>query len=209
MSERDLSKSECQKRQDQVKQERNGTTSTIHRCTHRQCDKFTKKVTLDVCEACPLRVPLDKPKPTVQNLEGPTVMEDGSLVYQRMSWLPPPPHPGYIRKSNQLDSDDAWIFIPEGELVGPGSQLHRMLASIGIHPTAGCQCRTRMKAMDDNGPAWCREHIEEIIDWMQEEAKARSLPFLRIIARRMVQRAIRKSEIALAEKAAAKAARAA
>lgn len=29
--------------------------------------------------------------------------------------------------------------------------------------------------MDAHGPAWCREHLETIVDWLMEPARARLL----------------------------------
>jgi len=36
------------------------------------------------------------------------------------------------------------------------------------------------------------DHIEEIVDVMEETAKARSLPFLRVIGRKLVKMAVRR-----------------
>jgi hypothetical protein len=39
-------------------------------------------------------------------------LDDGTLIYPRRGWEPPPPIEGYRRKSNNPRSADAWIFVP-------------------------------------------------------------------------------------------------
>lgn len=67
-------------------------------------------------------------------------------------------------------------------LAGPGTHLHCLLAGWGIRPCAGCGCDDKAAAMDAHGPAWCREHLETIVDWLMEPARARLLlgAFIRI-----------------------------
>jgi hypothetical protein len=45
--------------------------------------------------------------------------------------------------------------------------------------------------MDERGCDWCEKNIEQIIDWLEEEAKRRKLPFARVGGKILVQRAIR------------------
>ena len=47
--------------------------------------------------------------------------------------------------------------------------------------------------MNTNGPDWCEENLGTILDWLNEESKKRNLPFVRTVAKLMVQRAINKS----------------
>jgi hypothetical protein len=42
----------------------------------------------------------------------PTKATDGTLVYPKRGWEPPPVPAGYIRKTTDLKSADAWTFIP-------------------------------------------------------------------------------------------------
>jgi hypothetical protein len=79
---------------------------------------------------------------------------------------------------------------------GPGAELTKLLATVGIHYTAGCKCRDRSKKMDAMGVQWCRDNIDTIVDWMGEEAKKRHLPFMRIAAKLMAKRAIRRAAVA-------------
>lgn len=47
---------------------------------------------------------------------------------------------------------------------GPGSQLHRLLGTLGIHPGTNCACLSLAKRMNDLGVPGCREHRQEIVD---------------------------------------------
>ena len=76
----------------------------------------------------------------------------------------------------------------------PSTHLKNMLASMGIHEAAGCQCKQIARMMDVGGPDWCEENIESIVDKMETEAKRRrSLLFTRGIAKMLIRRAVRKA----------------
>ena len=80
---------------------------------------------------------------------------------------------------------------------GPGTELRKMLASIGIHPRGEkCKCNQHAHEMDRQGPDWCEEHLESILDWLEAEAKTRGLVgllFVRSAARLVVKTAIARS----------------
>lgn len=82
-------------------------------------------------------------------------------------------------------------------VIGPGAELKALLATFGITATPDCQCNRMASQMDAWGPDESERREEEIVDAMQEAAAARSLPFLRVIGRKLVriacQRARRKS----------------
>lgn len=82
---------------------------------------------------------------------------------------------------------------------GPGSILSGMISTMGIKSTPNCSCRRHAIEMNTNGPDWCEENIATILTWLEEEAGKRNLPFVRTVAKMMVQRAISKSR-RLAEK---------
>jgi hypothetical protein len=46
---------------------------------------------------------------------------------------------------------------------GPGTELKKLLAELGIHPIKNCGCESLAAKMNAWGPA-CREHRAEIID---------------------------------------------
>lgn len=81
-------------------------------------------------------------------------------------------------------------------LFGPGTVLADMLKRLGFKESSSCQCRQRQSQMNAWGPDGCRENLETIIGWLVEQAP--SLTPKRLI-RRLVLRAIRKSEKLLAK----------
>ena len=85
---------------------------------------------------------------------------------------------------------------------GPGDFLHdAILRWVGEAPTSKCSCKDRIRRMNDWGPVQCREHLDEIIDWMMGEAKQRgwwryavAVPGSRLFVKRMVIGAINQAE---------------
>lgn len=88
------------------------------------------------------------------------------------------------------DFDDLRERFSLTPLVGPGKELKKLLKLFGIIPEPGCQCNKRAAYMDQMGCQWCRENIETIVDWLQEEAEKRKMLFLRSAAKIIVNRAI-------------------
>lgn len=84
-------------------------------------------------------------------------------------------------------------YVTQKKNGGPGTELSKMLSKIGISEIPGCGCRFKGRIMDVEGADWCDKHIEEILDWLEEEALRRGLPFIRIIARKIVRIAIKRS----------------
>jgi hypothetical protein len=70
---------------------------------------------------------------------------------------------------------------------GPGTELKTLLATFGIVASPTCKCNKMARQMDSWGPDESLAHMEEIVDVMEETAKARKLPFLRAGARQMVR----------------------
>jgi hypothetical protein len=79
---------------------------------------------------------------------------------------------------------------------GPGTELKKMLAKIGITATPTCSCNARAQTMDTNGIQWCKDNTDTIVSWLREEATKRGLPFVDFAGKIIVKRAI-----SLAEKA--------
>ena len=78
---------------------------------------------------------------------------------------------------------------------GPGTHLKNMLGWVGIRAKEkGCGCQSMQKKMDKNGPQWCRDHKEEILDHLAKEAQKRGLPFVRLAAEKLVDLAIQRAE---------------
>ena len=93
-------------------------------------------------------------------------------------------------------------------ICGVGTELHKLLESLGVKPTASCQCAAKRAEWDRNGVAWAREHKAEIVAHVQEAYDAASvLDKLRAGANAMtqglpmtieglVEEAIRRAELA-------------
>lgn len=76
---------------------------------------------------------------------------------------------------------------------GPGTELKKLLAKIGITATPTCSCNARARKMDEmeaKEPGWCESHLDEIVGWLREEATKRKLPFVDVAGRVLVRRAI-------------------
>jgi len=76
---------------------------------------------------------------------------------------------------------------------GPGSILTGMIKTLGISSSSTCSCRRHALEMNDKGPDWCEENMETILSWLRDEAKKRGLPFIDMVGKAMVQRAINRS----------------
>jgi hypothetical protein len=65
----------------------------------------------------PKQKPKQKPKPhtevTAMTISRPRIMRDGSLIYPKKGWEPPPVPDGFTRKTTNLRSSDAWVFLPK------------------------------------------------------------------------------------------------
>lgn len=81
----------------------------------------------------------------------------------------------------------------ESDPDGPGAILAGMISAMGIKSTPNCSCKKHALEMNVNGPDWCEENLGTVLDWLNEEAKKRNLPFVRTVAKLIVQRAINKS----------------
>jgi hypothetical protein len=84
------------------------------------------------------------------------------------------------------------------ETPGVGTELKHLLRTFRIVTSTGCGCEEKARMMDENGPDWCEENLETIVDWLHEGAKRRKLPFVRTGARLLVRYAIRRARKKLA-----------
>jgi len=58
---------------------------------------------------------------------------------------------------------------------GPGTELKKMLATIGITAEPGCKCNARaaeMDRMEKAFPGWCEANIDLIVGWLRETQPA-------------------------------------
>lgn len=116
---------------------------------------------------------------TLEEVRGCIVAEEGASVTVDID------HPSYPRPKPGMVTQAA-VDKP-----GPGSELKALLATVGIHASPTCKCNKMAAQMNEWGEA-SLDHIEEIVDVMEETAKARSLPFLRVIGRKLVKMAVRR-----------------
>ena len=85
------------------------------------------------------------------------------------------------------------------QVSGPGTELHGLIRQFfGQDYAANCGCENMVRKMNAWGPDGCREHMDEIVDKMIHEGKKRkllasSLPGARLVAKRVVSLAIRRS----------------
>ena len=81
---------------------------------------------------------------------------------------------------------------------GPGTEVKKLLARVGIAATPDCACNARAAEMDRQGVEWCEANIDTIVGWLREQAEARGLPFLDLAGRLLVRRAIQNARKAAA-----------
>jgi hypothetical protein len=99
--------------------------------------------------------------------------------------------------SNLLPAERPYLIIK-----GPGDYLHDFINRwIGKRPNVGCQCKSRIQQMNIWGPVGCKEHLEEIVTWLIEEADKQKwwkytakMPFARAALRHVVLHCIRQAE---------------
>lgn len=73
---------------------------------------------------------------------------------------------------------------------GPGTELKKLLAKVGITASPDCSCNAKARLMDERGIKWCETNLDEIVGWLREEAGKRGLPFVDVAGRVLVRRAI-------------------
>lgn len=98
-------------------------------------------------------------------------------------------HPAYPRKPKAELTKTQALEPPKQS--GPGTELKKLLKTIGITASPNCSCNARAKKMDEWGPDECEKRIDEIVGWLKEEATKRKLPFIDYAGRIIVKKAIK------------------
>jgi hypothetical protein len=98
-------------------------------------------------------------------------------------WTVDVDHPAYPRLSRLPEP-------PATPASGPGTELKKLLARVGIVATSSCPCNARAAEMDRQGVEWCEGNIDTIVGWLREQADSRGLPFVELVGRMLVRRAI-------------------
>ncbi|QNN24329.1 sulfotransferase [Planctomycetales bacterium ZRK34] len=105
----------------------------------------------------------------------------------------------------QLDEDWQQLhqlsFEAESRLAGhlrrsgePGTELHALLSKFGIEADGDCSCMDHVREMNAKGIVWCRENIDTIVGWLEQEAANRAIVFSRTIAKQIIKLAIKRAE---------------
>jgi hypothetical protein len=104
-------------------------------------------------------------------------------------WVIDTSHPAFPMESRLPQPPTAALTVPRG----PGTELKKLLARVGITAAPDCSCNARAAEMDrreQESPGWCEANIDTIVGWLREQAEARGLPFLDVAGRMLVRRAI-------------------
>jgi len=122
---------------------------------------------------------------TLEEVRPCIVSEDGAQITVDET------HAAYPRRPK------AGIVLPaEPPAYGPGTEMKKLLKAVGITATPNCSCNARARQMDVWGCDECERRLEEIVDWLGEEAARRKLPYLRAAGRQLVKLAIRRARSA-------------
>lgn len=76
---------------------------------------------------------------------------------------------------------------------GPGTELKKMLAWWGIHETKTCKCHEHAVIMDRWGADKCEQRMDVILGWIKAEAQRRKLPYVEMVGKMLVRRAIKRA----------------
>ena len=80
---------------------------------------------------------------------------------------------------------------PAAPTSGPGTELKKILARVGIVATDSCPCNARAAEMDRQGCDWVEANMATVVGWLREQATARGLPFMDVAGRALVRVAVR------------------
>lgn len=83
---------------------------------------------------------------------------------------------------------------PKGPECLAGTQLKGLLKRLGITASPTCSCNSRAAHMDIMGCRWVRDNLDTVIEWLEEEAKKRGLPFSKLAGKGIVMLAIKLAE---------------
>lgn len=77
---------------------------------------------------------------------------------------------------------------------GPGTYLWNSLKLLKLVFRKPCNCRNRATEMNERGWRWCEENQGIILGWLRHEAEEQGILFLEEVAKRLIQRSIRKAK---------------
>ena len=78
---------------------------------------------------------------------------------------------------------------------GAGSILAGMLEAVYLKNTPDCECEELAALMDKKGPAWCRKHLDYLVDRIAENATRLQQPQPRLMIKAAVVIAIARATL--------------
>lgn len=105
------------------------------------------------------------------------------------------PYRMLVRKYRPATEPEPTVeVVPPTPAFGPGTELKALLKDwLGIQASPNCSCNARARQMDEWGPDLCEQNMPTILQWLEEQATARQLPFVRFAAEQAVKLAIRRA----------------
>jgi hypothetical protein len=128
---------------------------------------------------------------TLKEVRACIVSQDGDMVTVDET------HPAYPRPRSPSFARDARGFM--ASTGGPGTELKRLLARIGIRAGVSCACNSRAAQMDAWGCDECERRLEQVVGWLEQEHRKRLaagetiLPWSRLAAVVVIRLAIRRA----------------
>lgn len=120
------------------------------------------------------------------------IKQRGMKIWPHLEMLrfaPPELMPEFLFK--EMVENKQMILKKLRAKLGVGGEMKRILRTFGIEEKATCKCNARSATMDLWGPDQCEQRADEIVGWLREEAKKRKLPFLDVVGKMILRRAIR------------------
>lgn len=137
----------------------------------------------------------------IENIPAPITMVTGQTYDQLGDWTQEQIEDGLRQLMGSDPAKYLRSLFPktmEEDPNGPGTVLSKMIKSLGIVMTDSCSCRRHAIEMNSRGNDWCEQNIDTVVGWLRDEAKRRNLPFVDMIGKIMVNRAVKKSRKLLA-----------
>jgi hypothetical protein len=98
------------------------------------------------------------------------------------------PEESIAKQRDQTERDRALQAPTQPQ--GPGSVLAGLFQSLGFKQEGGCGCAALQAKMNAWGVEGCREHHDEILDFLETKAKAQGIPFARLVAKVALETAL-------------------
>lgn len=79
-----------------------------------------------------------------------------------------------LTPEQQAERESARAEQERKAATGVGMQLHKLLKKLtGETIRYNCKCGPHIVEMNARGPAWCRENVDTIVGWLEEEIERR------------------------------------